>query len=115
MVLEKFKELQEFRSSGVQKGESGGVEQGRPRNGVEAQAAVGRKSRIPNLVEADVEPIINPATGQEHRARIALPNGFEYNEAEMGNTVDCRVSAGEKLTFELKNTYARLNAFDWSN
>jgi hypothetical protein len=54
-----------------------------------------------------------------HRGRtqgpIALPNGFEYKEAEMGNTLFCRVSAGDKLTFELKNTYAQLNAFDWNN
>ena len=71
--------------------------------------------RIPNLIETDVEPIKNPATGEEHRARIALPNGFEYKEAEMGNTVSCRVSAGDKLTFELKNKYAQLNEFDWSN
>ena len=71
--------------------------------------------RIPDLIESDVEPIKNPATGEEHRARIVLPNGFHYKEAEMGNTVNCRVSAGEKLTFELKNTYAQLNAFDWSN
>jgi hypothetical protein len=49
-----------------------------------------------------------PATGEEHRARIGLPNGFEYKEAEMANTVDCRVSAGDKLTFELKNSYAQL-------
>ena len=71
--------------------------------------------RIPGLIESDVEPIKNPATGEEHRARIVLPNGFEFKEAEMGNTVRCRVSAGDKLTFELKNTYAQLNAFDWSN
>jgi hypothetical protein len=71
--------------------------------------------RIEGIVESDVEPIKNPATGEEHRARIALPNGFEYKEAEMGNTVHCRVSAGDKLTFELKNTYAQLNEFDWSN
>src|SRR6201982_1128670 len=71
--------------------------------------------RIPDIAESDVEPIKNPATGEEHRARIALPDGFKYKEAEMGNTVHCRVSAGEKLTFELKNTYAQLNAFDWSN
>jgi hypothetical protein len=62
-----------------------------------------------------IEPIKNPVTGEEHRARIALPNGFEYKEAEMGNTVSCRVSSGDKLTFELKNTYAQLNAFDWNN
>jgi hypothetical protein len=71
--------------------------------------------RIPGIAESNVEPIKSPATGEEHRARIALPNGFEYKEAEMGNTVSCRVSAGDKLTFELKNTYAQLNAFDWSN
>jgi hypothetical protein len=29
--------------------------------------------------------------------------------------VNCHVSAGDKLTFELKNTYAQLNEFDWSN
>ena len=70
---------------------------------------------IPGIGETNIEPIRNPATGEEHRARIALPNGFEYKEAEMGNTVHCRVAAGDKLTFELKNTYAQLNAFDWSN
>jgi hypothetical protein len=71
--------------------------------------------RIPGIAESETEPIKNPSTGEEHRARIALPNGFEYKEAEMGNTVFCRVSAGDKLTFELKNTYAQLNAFDWNN
>jgi hypothetical protein len=44
-----------------------------------------------------------------------LPNAFEYKEAEMGNTVDRHITAGDKLTFELKNTYAQLNAFDWNN
>ena len=61
------------------------------------------------------EPIKNLVTGEEHRARIVLPNGFEYKEAEMGNTVHCRVNGVERLAFELKNTYAQLNAFDWSN
>ena len=71
--------------------------------------------RIRGIAESDIEPIKNPITGEEHRARIVLPDGFEYKEAEMGNTVSCRVSGGDKLTFELKNTYAQLNAFDWSN
>ena len=52
--------------------------------------------RIPGIAESDTEPIKNPVTGEEHRARIALLNGFEYKEAEMGNTVSCRVSAGDK-------------------
>jgi hypothetical protein len=71
--------------------------------------------RIHGIGETNVEPIKNPVTGEEHRARIVLPNGFEFNEAEMGNTVYCRVGAGERLAFELKNTYAQLNAFEWSN
>ena len=71
--------------------------------------------RIPGIGETDIEPIKNPVTGEEHRARIVLPDGFEFKEAEMGNTVYCHVGAGDKLTFELKNTYAQFNAFDWSN
>ncbi|MBV8588383.1 MAG: DUF1326 domain-containing protein [Verrucomicrobia bacterium] len=71
--------------------------------------------RIPGIAESDTEPIKNSSTGEEHKARIALPNGFEFKEAEMGNTVSGRVSAGDKLTFELKNSYAQLNAFDWNN
>ena len=32
-----------------------------------------------------VEPILNPVTGKPHRARIVLPDGFEFKEAEMGS------------------------------
>ena len=47
----------------------------------------GRKGRIsiPGLLEASGEPIRNPVTGAEHRARIDLPNGFEYTLAEIGS------------------------------
>ena len=30
------------------------------------------------------EPILNPVTKKEHRARIVLPNGMEYGQAEVG-------------------------------
>ena len=42
----------------------------------------------PFIGETNIEPIKNPVTGEEHRARIVLPDGFEYKEAEMGNTVN---------------------------
>jgi hypothetical protein len=71
--------------------------------------------RIPDIGETNIEPIKNPVTGEEHRVRIVLPDGFEFKEAEMGNTVYCRVDAGERLTFELNNSFAALSAFDWSN
>ncbi|HSF32021.1 MAG TPA: DUF1326 domain-containing protein [Candidatus Tectomicrobia bacterium] len=71
--------------------------------------------RIPGIVELRTEPIKNPVTGEEHRARIVLPDGFEYKEAEVGNTVLLRVQSGAPLVFEHADTYAQLNAFDWSN
>ncbi len=42
--------------------------------------------RVQGLVEAQGRPILNPVTGEEHRVRIDLPNGFEYTLAEMGSS-----------------------------
>jgi len=41
--------------------------------------------RVEGLIDSVGEPIRNPVTGEEHRARIDLPNGFEYSIAEMGS------------------------------
>ena len=71
--------------------------------------------RIGELAHATIEPIKNPVTGDEHRVRIDLPDGFEYKQAEIGNTVKARVSAQDPLSFTLENTYAQLNPFDWTN
>lgn len=40
--------------------------------------------RVPGWIEARGEPIVNPVTGREHRARINLPHGFEYDICEVG-------------------------------
>jgi len=69
---------------------------------------------LPGVVEYRAEPIKNPVTGEEHRAQIRLPNGFEYREAEMGNTTWLKVAAGP-IAFEHRNSYAQFNAVDWSN
>ena len=50
--------------------------------------------RVGEIAEAQAEPIKNPVTGEEHRARIGLPGGFEYTLAEMGNTTHARVETG---------------------
>ena len=44
----------------------------------------GRTGRfsVEGIVEATAEPIKNPVTGQPHRAKVSLPHGFEYAEAE---------------------------------
>jgi hypothetical protein len=72
------------------------------------------KLSLPGVVEYRAEPIKDPMTGEEHRAQIRLPNGFEYREAEMGNTTWLKVTAGP-IVFEHRNSYAQFNAFDWSN
>jgi hypothetical protein len=46
----------------------------------------GRKAQIkvPGVLDGRGEPIVNPITKEQHRARINLPNGFEYTVAEVG-------------------------------
>ena len=41
---------------------------------------------VPDVLEARFEPIRNPVTGEPHRARIVLPEGFEFREAEMASS-----------------------------
>ena len=39
---------------------------------------------VNGVTEGRGEPIVNPVTGKEHRARIDLVDGFEYSIAEIG-------------------------------
>ncbi len=43
------------------------------------------KVTVDGFVDMQGEPIRNPVTGAEHRARIDLPDGFEYSIAEIGS------------------------------
>lgn len=78
---------------------------------------VGRRARvrIAGLAESGIEPIVNSVTGREHRVRLDLPNGFEYKQAEIANSVTWKVSAGDSLQMDHARTYAQLNHFDWSS
>ncbi|KUF08797.1 DUF1326 domain-containing protein [Pseudoponticoccus marisrubri] len=40
-------------------------------------------ARVADVFETDWRPLTNPVTGNEHRARINLPHGFEYRVAEV--------------------------------
>lgn len=71
--------------------------------------------RIGDFGTASIEPIKSPATGDEHRVRIDLPNGFEYKQAEIGNTVTATASSDDPLSFGFEKSYAQLNRFDWSS
>lgn len=72
--------------------------------------------RIAGLGESRIEPIVNPEISEEeHRVRIDLPDGFEYKQAEIGNSVEWSVESDGPLSFSHENTYAQLYEFDWSN
>jgi hypothetical protein len=62
------------------------------------------KVRAEGVFELEGQPIRNPVTGQEHRARIDLPHGFEYEVAEIGSA-SSRSHGNIKL--ELKDSYAQ--------
>ena len=70
---------------------------------VEARRA---RLSIPGIIQSQGSPIIDPNSGEESRARIHLPNGFEYTYAEMGNATST-VTAGIKL--DLADSYAQFN------
>jgi hypothetical protein len=41
--------------------------------------------KVPGVLDTVLEPIKNPVTGAEHHARIDLPNGMEFNLAEVAS------------------------------
>ncbi len=51
---------------------------------IDVEARKGRL-HVPGVVESKGTPITHPVTGGEHRARINLPDGFEYTVAEVGS------------------------------
>jgi hypothetical protein len=61
------------------------------------------KLTVPGVIEASGQPIRNPVTGEAHRARINLPNGFEYTVAEIGSG---RAKTTGAIAFNLENTHA---------
>jgi hypothetical protein len=70
---------------------------------------------IPDIGHARVEPIRNPVTGAAHRVRIDLPNGFEFRQAEIANSVRWQVTADAPLSLRHETSYAQLSAVDWSS
>lgn len=68
---------------------------------------------VPGVVEGSATAIKNPVTGQDHLARITLPKGFEYTDAEivsgMGRTLN---EAG--IALDLSGTHAHLARVHWS-
>jgi hypothetical protein len=70
---------------------------------VDVDARRGRLS-IPNAVEMIGEPLRNKATGEESRAQIVLPAGFEYEVADIGSASSRTQGA---MPIELRDSYGQ--------
>jgi hypothetical protein len=68
---------------------------------------------VPGVVEGGATPIKNPVTGQEHIARITLPKGFEYTDAEIVNGTG-RTSGEAGIDLNFSGTHAHLARVHWS-
>ena len=64
------------------------------------------KIAIPGVLESVGRPIVSPATGQEHRVRINIPNGIEFEEAEVGSATTTSAAA---IKLDLMDTYGQFN------
>jgi hypothetical protein len=69
-------------------------------------------ARAGSVIEMAGEPIRNPVTGDEHRARIDLPNGFEYELAEIGSGTS---NASGNVVVRLKDSYAQFAHLHMNN
>jgi len=67
----------------------------------------GRRGRlsVPGYVEMTGEPIRNKVTGQESRAQIVLPAGFEYEVADIGSA-SSRTTGGP-MHVDFKDSYGQ--------
>lgn len=66
----------------------------------------GRTGRVfvDNYIDTKGEPIRNKATGEQSRAQIVLPNGFEYAVAEIGSASS---KTSGPLLVQTKDTYGQ--------
>lgn len=61
---------------------------------------------IPGILESTGRPIRSPATGAEHRVRIQIPGGIEFETAEIGSATTTSLAA---IRLDLNDTYGQFN------
>jgi hypothetical protein len=67
--------------------------------------------RIPGLAESTAVPITNRKTGAAQRARVTLPAGFEWTEAEFASG---RTTVTGAIPLNFTDTHAHLARIHWS-
>ncbi len=71
---------------------------------VDIDARTGR-FEVPGVVNCSAQPLRNAVTNEPHRARINLPNGFEYRIAEIANG---SLKAQGPIRIEYENRHCHL-------
>jgi len=61
---------------------------------------------IPGILAATGRPITSPVTGAPHRVRIDLPNGIEFEIAEIGSASARGTGA---IALDLRDSYGQFN------
>jgi hypothetical protein len=61
---------------------------------------------IPGILQSIGSPIRSPVNGDEHRVRIQVPEGIEFDVAEIGNASTESTGA---IKLDLKDTYGQWN------
>lgn len=69
---------------------------------IDIEERTGRIS-VDGMVEAKGRPTLNPVTGKPHRARVHLPQGFEYDVAEYGTGAS---QVRGPIPLDLRDTHA---------
>jgi hypothetical protein len=62
---------------------------------------------IHGVLESKARPILSPATGAEHRVRISLPNGIEFDVAEIASGTTKTIAS---IALDLEDSYFHFNA-----
>lgn len=68
----------------------------------------GRTARvdIPGVLESTGRPIMSPVSGDAHRVRIDIPNGIEFEQAEIGSA---STKATGAIELDLTDSYGQWN------
>jgi hypothetical protein len=72
-------------------------------------AARSARLHVPGVLDTTVEPIRNPVTGAEHRARIDLPMGKEYHLGEVASGTT-KATGAVPLRFSNRHAHLVYNA-----
>ena len=69
----------------------------------------GRTARvvIPGVLESTARPIKSPSSGAEHHVRIGLPNGIEFDVAEIASGTTKTTAS---IALDLRDSYFHFNA-----